>query len=74
MSQKPAFKFKIWLITATIWDNDGFFSVDISRSHKNAEGDWRTTCSFSHNDLLNVAKCAECAENWVSRKQAAASQ
>ncbi|WP_425079899.1 hypothetical protein [Ruegeria denitrificans] len=74
MTQQPAFKFKIGLITATIWDNDGFFSVDISRSYKNGEGDWRTTSAFSHNDLLNVSKCAERAENWISRKQAAASQ
>lgn len=74
MTQQPAFKFKIGLITATIWDNEGFFSVDISRSYKNGEGDWRTTSAFSHNDLLNVAKCAERAENWISRKQASASQ
>ncbi|MBD3676961.1 MAG: hypothetical protein HUJ27_00995 [Rhodobacteraceae bacterium] len=68
MAQQPVFKFKIGLVTATIWDNDGFYSVDISRSYKTNEGEWRSTSSYSHNDLLNVAKCAERAENWISRK------
>ena len=73
MSNQPAFKFKIGLITATIWENEGFYSVDISRSYKTNEGDWKSTSSYGHNDLLNVAKCAERAENWISRKTAAAS-
>lgn len=71
MTNQPAYKFKIGLITATIWDNGGFYSVDISRAYKTQEGDWRATSSFSHNDLLNVAKCAERAETWISRKTAA---
>ena len=68
MTQQPVFKFKIGLVTATIWDNDGFYSVDISRSYKTKEDEWRSTNSYSHNDLLNVAKCAERAESWISRK------
>ncbi|WP_343081440.1 hypothetical protein [Ostreiculturibacter nitratireducens] len=73
MSNQPAYKFKIGLITATIWENDGFYSVDISRSYKTNEGEWRSTSSYGHNDLLNVAKCAERAENWISRKTTVAS-
>lgn len=68
MSNTPVFKFKIGLITATIWENDGFYSVDLTRSYKTNEGEWRSTSSYSHNDLLNVAKCAERAENWIARK------
>lgn len=70
MADQPVFKFKTGLITATIWDNDGFFSVDLSRSYKTNEGEWRNTTSFSHSDLLNVAKCAERAESWIARKVA----
>ena len=73
MTQTPAFKFKIGLITATIWDNDGFYSVDISRSYKNQEGNWRSTSAYSHNDLLNVSKCAERAESWIAKKVATCS-
>ncbi len=68
MSNQPAYKFKIGLITATIWDNEGHYSVDISRSYKNGDNEWKTTSSFFHGDLLNVAKCAERAENWISRQ------
>ena len=33
MTNQPAHKIKIGLITATIWDNDGFHSVDVTRSY-----------------------------------------
>ncbi len=68
MSNQPAYKFKLGLITATIWDNEGHYSVDISRSYKNGDNEWKTTSGFFHSDLLNVAKCAERAENWVARQ------
>ncbi|MEX1660158.1 hypothetical protein AB4874_00650 [Thioclava sp. 15-R06ZXC-3] len=70
MSNQPAYKFRIGLITATIWENDSFYSVEMSRSYKTNEGEWKSTTSFGHNDLLNVAKCSERAENWISRKTA----
>ena len=60
------------LITATIWDNDGFFSVDMTRSYKNADGEWQNTTSFAHADLLNLSKCADRAENWIARQSNAA--
>ncbi|SFT93208.1 hypothetical protein [Sedimentitalea nanhaiensis] len=68
MSTQPAYKVRLGLITATVWDNDGFYSVDIARSYKNNEGQWQSTSSYSHSDLLNVAKCAERAEIWIGRK------
>lgn len=68
MSNTPAYKVRLGLITATVWDNDGFYSVDLSRSYKNAEGQWQNTSSFSHGDLLNLSKCVERAEIWIGRK------
>ena len=59
MANQPAFKFRLGLITATVWDNDGFYSVDLSRSYRDKEGNWQNTMTFSHADLLNIAKCAE---------------
>ncbi len=67
MTVTPAHKVRLGLVTATIWSNDGFYTVDLSRSYKNAEGDWRNTASYSQSDLLNVAKCAERAEIWIAR-------
>ena len=63
----PAHKVRLGLITATIWDNNGFHSVDLSRSYKDQNGDWQSTTSFAHSDLLNVTKCAERAEIWIAR-------
>jgi hypothetical protein len=72
MSKQPAYKFRLGLITATIWDNDGFYSVDMTRSYKNTEGNWQNTTSFAHADLLNLSKCADRAENWIARQSNAA--
>lgn len=71
MSNQPAHKVRIGLVTATVWENDGHHSVEVERSYKNGDNDWRSTGSFFHSDLLNVAKCIERAEIWISRQVAA---
>jgi hypothetical protein len=68
MSNLPAHKVKVGLITATIWNNEGSHSVDIARSYKNGENEWKTTTGFFHADLLNLAKCVERAETWIARQ------
>ncbi|MGX9353983.1 hypothetical protein ACS3SW_02120 [Roseobacteraceae bacterium S113] len=68
MTNQPSHKIRLGLITATIWNNDGRYSVDIARSYKDSEGTWRTTTSFSHSDLLNLSKCADRAEIWIARQ------
>jgi len=68
MTNTPANKIRLGLITATIWDNNGFYSVYIARSYKRSTGDWQSTTSYSHADLLNVAKCSERAEIWIARQ------
>ena len=66
MVNQPDHKVKIGLITATIWQNDGFYSVDFSRAYKNGDADWKSTNSFTHGDLMNVARCAQKAETWIA--------
>ena len=68
MTNQPAFKFRIGLVTATIWKNEGFYSVDFKRSYKDADGNWKNTESYAHADLLNISKCADRAENWIARQ------
>lgn len=68
MPNQPARRIKLGRITATIWDNDGSYSVDLSRSYKNDQDEWKNTTGFFHSDLLNLAKCAERAEIWISRQ------
>ena len=71
MSNLPAHKIKLGLTTATIWKNDGAYSVGITRTYKTADGEWKNTSGFFHSDLLNIAKCAERAEIWISRQLSA---
>ena len=68
MANKPVKKFRLGLVVATIWENENSYSVEISRSYKPEDGEWRNTTSFHHSDLLNVAKCAERAEIWIGRQ------
>ncbi|WP_291839519.1 hypothetical protein [Limimaricola sp.] len=68
MANQPVYKVKIGSTTATIWDNDGSYSVEIKRSYRDVDADWKETFSFYHKDLLNVAKCAERAEIWIARQ------
>ncbi|MGH1417020.1 MAG: hypothetical protein ACRBB0_26280 [Pelagimonas sp.] len=73
MNNQPAHKLRLGRISATIWENDGFYSVDITRSYKASDGNWKNTPSFGHSDLLNAAKCLERAEIWIGRKANASS-
>ncbi|WP_264212949.1 hypothetical protein [Leisingera thetidis] len=72
MANQPIHKIRLGLITAAIWDNDGFYSVDVTRAYRTSDGNWQSSTSFSHADLLNVAKCAERAEIWIGRQVNAA--
>jgi hypothetical protein len=71
MSKQPSHKLKIGLVTATVWKNDGFYSVEITRGYK-TEGEWKSSSSLGQGDLLNAAKCAERAEIWINRQLSAA--
>jgi hypothetical protein len=68
MSNQPAHKVRIGLVVATVWENEGRHTVDIGRSYKTSEGEWKQVASFFHADLLNVAKAVERAEIWIARQ------
>ena len=70
MSSQPEYKFKIGRITATIWNNDGFRTVEITRTYRHKDDAYASSSSFAQADLLNVAKCAERAEAWIAREEA----
>ena len=72
MTQQPAKKFRIGAVEATIWENQGrddgfFFSVEPSRLYKDGD-EWKRSNSFTHHDLLNVAKVLERAEAWITEQ------
>jgi len=69
MSDKPAMKFKIGFVTATIWKNDNggnkYYTVNLSRSYKKDDG-YENTDQLGQQDLLNAAKVLQRAESWIS--------
>ena len=72
-TKKPEKTFRIGRLSATIWLNEGnegtkFYSVDIVRNYKDKDGNWKTTSSFSHDELLNVAMLAQRAETFVANQ------
>jgi len=56
-------------LKATIWmnpkENGNFYSVQITRSYKDEQGNWHDTDSFSGSELLRVARLANIAYDEV---------
>lgn len=68
MAGQPAAKFRIGLVTATVWRNENFYNVTLVRSYKDGP-DWKETDSLGHNDLLNAAKVLQRAEEYIADQQ-----
>ncbi len=66
-ANKPAAKFRIGWGTATVWENDKFFNVVLSKSYKDGE-EYKDTDQLGHGDLLNASKALERAESWISEQ------
>lgn len=64
---QPAAKFRVGYVTATVWKNDNFYNVTLSKSYKDGE-DWKDTDQLGHGDLLNAAKVLERAEEFISNQ------
>lgn len=64
-ANQPAAKFRIGYVTATVWQNDNFFNVKLSKSYKDGD-EWKDTDQLGHGDLLNAVKCLERAEAWIA--------
>lgn len=72
MSDKPAAKFRIGALVATVWENEGngdrkWYSVELTRSYKEND-EYRSTNSLNSGDLLNGAKLLERAEHWIANQ------
>jgi hypothetical protein len=69
MTTSPAHKIRIGALQATIWRNSGtngaWYSVQLTRSYKASDDDWRETDSLGHDDLLPAAKLLDLAHTWV---------
>ena len=62
---KPAGKFRVGYVSATVWQNDSHFNVKLTKSYKDGD-EWKETDQLGTADLLNAAKCLERAESFIS--------
>lgn len=69
-TNQPVFTYRIGNVSATIWPNEAngktYYRTEIVRSYKGKDGNWQTSSSFSHDELLNAAKVAERAEKYIA--------
>jgi hypothetical protein len=74
-SKKPAAKVTLYPVSAAIWRNQNqkgevFFSTTFERSYKDDAGNWKSSDSFSHGDLLVLAKVADLAHSEIFKLRA----
>ena len=66
--RRPVQEFRLGRIQGAVWlnqsENGPRYSVTINKSYKEGEV-WKTTQSFSREDLLLVAKIADQAHTWI---------
>jgi hypothetical protein len=73
-TNKPVHTLKIGSLHASIWLNtsqggNSFYTTTIERRYREGN-DYKSTGSYNHEDLLNVAKLAKRAEEWIATKLA----
>ena len=70
---QPIHRIRWSRLEAAIWqnagDNGAWYNVTFSRSYKDAKDEWKSTDSFSVDDLLLLAKVANEAHSWIIQKQ-----
>jgi hypothetical protein len=65
---KPAAQFRVGFVSASVWKNDNFFNVEVTRSYKDGD-EYKYTNSLGQGDLLNAVKALERAEQFISEQQ-----
>lgn len=64
---QPAAKFRLGYVTATVWKNNDFYSVNVSRSYRDGD-DWKETDALGHGDLMNAVSVLQKAESFISEQ------
>ena len=69
-NNKPVDTIRDRELKATIWERLGekgtFYIVEISRTYKDEEGNYKTSHSYSQDQLLRVARLADIAYNEIA--------
>lgn len=64
---QPAAKFRLGFVTATVWKNDDFYNVVVSRSYKDGN-DYKETDQLNTGDIMNAVRVLERAEEFISSR------
>ena len=65
-TNKPVRKIRIGSVSATVWkQQDGFYTATLERNYKDKDGNWKSTHSFSADDLVVAAKVADLAADAI---------
>ena len=68
--RKPAHAIKAGAIRATIWENAGsngpFYAATLTRSFRDAAGNWRQGTSFGERQLQDLMNAAREAKDWMA--------
>jgi len=64
---QPAAKFRVGYVSATVWKNENFFNVVLSKSYK-VEDEWKDTDQLGHGDLMNAVLALKRAEQFISEQ------
>lgn len=71
MANKPAHEIRDGLIKATIWRNEGekgvFYNTTLERRYKKGD-DWKSSGSFSRDQLLVVSCLSQQANAWINEQ------
>jgi hypothetical protein len=62
--KKPAAKFRIGYVTATVWKNGEHYNTVLSKSYKDGDN-YKDTDQLGVGDLLNAARVIGQALEWI---------
>ncbi len=62
---KPAAKFRLGYVTATVWQNGEHFNTVLSKSYKDGD-EWKDTDQLGTGDLMNAVRVLQRAEDFIS--------
>lgn len=68
-ANQPAAKYRLGYVTATVWRNEDYFNVVLSKSYKDAENNWKETDQLGHGDIMNSIKVLQRAESFIAEQQ-----
>jgi len=63
--KRPAAKFRVGYVTATVWKNDDFYNVVLSKSYRDGD-EWKDTDQLGHGDLANAMLVLKRSEEFIA--------